>query len=711
MKRLVAVTAALCIVLGLLAAPASATPAVPPTIAGPGQVPYWSTVTLTGTAGQDATVTVYFRDTAGGTFRAERNVTADASGNYSTTYTAGNDYEYYAVANGVPSPIRRTAIVGATCTTSGPAFRTLPVPNDFPDGDPAYAAFTATRNGAWAGVAAGVGIPGGEYAIITWHPGDRTPSIVQRYTYTSWNPGNSGGSVDVVGITPTGGVVAAVQRVSTTYDDHEYVGLAWLGRHRYELAHSSTWSSFAPVGISDNGAIAGWARIGSPTGGQFYVVRWAGPTAPYQVLAKSPEAAVPGVTIDAAGDVAYSFADTAVVRSPSGTVRTLAVPPPLPPGSAYITAGAGPYVYGSASAGVLSWAPGANTSDPVPSEEIGPNSQLPVAAGPRGDVVLTDFHHAFLRTAPGGETVIGTIDDNRSYDGNTIAADGTTSNTAANGLIYFLRCPQPNGSAGRAGRSDVVADVNGDHRADLLATKPDGTLWYWPNTGNGTHPYASGAQISSGWTGFATILAGDVNGDGHADLLATKTDGTLWYWPNTGSATAPYGAGHQIGSGWAGFTTILAGDVNGDGHADLLATKPDGTLWYWPNTGSATAPFGAGHQIGSGWTDFTTLTLGDLNGDHGADLIAVSPNGELAAYLNTGNPNAPYASGTEIGVSGWTGPTHLAAGDVNGDGLADLLATSPAGALDYYPNSGTTDAPFTSGAQVGSGWQSFNRLF
>jgi hypothetical protein len=502
MKRFVAIAAGLCLVLGSLAAPAAATSATP-TISGPGQVPYWSTVTLTGTAPQDATVTVYFRDTGGGTFRAERTVTADANGNYSTTYTAGNDYEYYAVANSVASPVRRTAIVGTQCSTSGPAFRTLPVPNAWSTGDPAYAAFTATRNGAWAGVAQGdAPLEGGEYAIITWHPGDPAPSIVQRYTYTSWNPGNSGGSVEVIGITPTGGVVAAVQLVSTGFDKQDYVGLAWLGRHRYELPHSSAWSSFAPVGMSDNGTIAGWARIGTPSSGHYYIVRWAGPTAPYQVIAQWPQASLPGIAIDAAGDIAYDTANGAALRSPSGTVRTLAFPPPLPPGDVEIRLSSGPYVYGNSSAGALRWAPDASTSDPVPYEQIWPDTQYAAAAGARGDVILIDFRHAYLRTAPGGEALVGTFGvDSRSYDGNAIAADGTTSVTAANGLTYFVRCPQPNGSAGRAGRSDVVADVNGDHRADLLATKPDGTLWYWPNTGNASHPYGAGAQIGSGWAG------------------------------------------------------------------------------------------------------------------------------------------------------------------------------------------------------------------
>jgi len=52
----------------------------------------------------------------------------------------------------------------------------------------------------------------------------------------------------------------------------------------------------------------------------------------------------------------------------------------------------------------------------------------------------------------------------------------------------------------------------------------------------------------------------------------------------------------------------VVGDVDGNGRADLLATKSTGALWLYRNAGSNTYPFPGGHEIGSsGWQAFNRL--------------------------------------------------------------------------------------------------------
>lgn len=257
-----------------------------------------------------------------------------------------------------------------------------------------------------------------------------------------------------------------------------------------------------------------------------------------------------------------------------------------------------------------------------------------------------------------------------------------------------------------AGNGVVTGDVTGDGRTELVARKPDGTLWLYTNGGSNTAPYSTGMLIGSGWQVFGWFLAGDVTGDGRADIVAERPDGTLWLYVNGGSNTAPYSTGSQIGVSWEQFRNITLADVTGDGRADLVAARPDGTLWLYVNGGSNAAPYGTGSQIGVGWAQFNFVLGGDLTGDGRADIVAERPDGTLWLYVNGGSNTAPYGTGSQIGTD-WQQFDRIQVGDVTGDSRADVVASRPDGTLLLYTNSGSNSSPYSTGALIGTGWQIF----
>jgi FG-GAP-like repeat len=265
--------------------------------------------------------------------------------------------------------------------------------------------------------------------------------------------------------------------------------------------------------------------------------------------------------------------------------------------------------------------------------------------------------------------------------------------------IYTCKTPVKPGPAPNSG---VRGDWTGQGTVDLMATRSDGTLWAYEGKGTGT--VGSGVQVGSGWSAFTWQGSpGDVNGDRRTDLLARRSDGTLWFYPGKGYGA--FGSGLRVGSGWSAMTAIATpGDFDLDGRPDLVARRSDGTLHLYRI--QATGSVRYVKQIGTGWNGMSSIVgMGDLNGDKRGDVVAIAGNGTMYSYVSSGSV---LTGGKAVG-SGWNAMSlRTSPGDMNKDGRGDLVARRSDGTLWFYP--GRVGGGVVGGKQIGSGWQIMSNL-
>ncbi|MFJ4469692.1 FG-GAP repeat domain-containing protein [Streptomyces sp. NPDC089424] len=255
------------------------------------------------------------------------------------------------------------------------------------------------------------------------------------------------------------------------------------------------------------------------------------------------------------------------------------------------------------------------------------------------------------------------------------------------------------------GPSGIVDGVG-----DLLSLSSSGGLTFHQGTGRGGF---TEKLTGTGWpTSVKAVPVGDMDGDRCNDVLVKYSGGTVrLYKPDCGAPLKPSTSYTTIatGTGWNQYNVLTSpGDVNKDGRPDLIArnTATGGVYLY---KGTSTGTFAPRVKLYDNWKTYKKVVgAGDLNGDGIGDLVAQDTTNALYRYFGTGK--GTFASRVKLSPAwGVNYNVVVGAGDVTGDGAADLIARDTTGALYRIP--GTGKGSFGTRARISTGWQDYKGLF
>jgi uncharacterized protein YkwD len=191
-----------------------------------------------------------------------------------------------------------------------------------------------------------------------------------------------------------------------------------------------------------------------------------------------------------------------------------------------------------------------------------------------------------------------------------------------------------------------INDWNADGTQDLVVQWAAGQMHVYP--GRATGGFGSRFLIgSAGWGALEVDIAKWKTADRYPSIVMKDAAGKLWLYPNTRGATLS--ARTAIGTGW-GSLSIKIADVDKDGKQDVLATTAQGKILLYRSNGVGRFVSETRKQVGSGWAGYISVVLTGFAGSGTSGFIARDSAGALYYYpILTGK----FGPRQLIGTGGW----------------------------------------------------------
>ena len=288
----------------------------------------------------------------------------------------------------------------------------------------------------------------------------------------------------------------------------------------------------------------------------------------------------------------------------------------------------------------------------------------------------------------------------------------------------------PGFASGLAGyRVKNIGDLNNNGFSDILTSHPNsnnlagaiqtGAVYAYDSVGGQLilpYPIFGGAAYDN--FGNSIDVIGDVNNDGINDFVVgapgfnapgVLSAGAVYVYSGA-SATLIYTTVGTIAAGRLGESVAGLGDVTGDGVSDFAASEPiafqgsPGTVYFYSGSNGAVISSVSSPTSVSGFGSYIS-NIGDYNGDGINDLAINEPSLTGTVYIYSGFNLAQIAvfngpnSGENFGFS-------IDGGDVNADGISDLIVGAPLADKIYVYRGGSGGLLYTwqgpSGSNVGT---------
>lgn len=215
----------------------------------------------------------------------------------------------------------------------------------------------------------------------------------------------------------------------------------------------------------------------------------------------------------------------------------------------------------------------------------------------------------------------------------------------------------------------LALDADGDCDDDLVVADA-GAAALWLREGDAFAPAPSALPVA----GARAAAAADIDGDGDLDLAFAS--GGVVILRNDGAGRFQVDAG-AAPPGAAPDATVLAfADFDGDGHVDLVVgqgSAAPGELRALYNDGAGTGAFQlVDAALPPVAMQARALAVADVAGTGAPDLLVAAADGPVRAYVNRGDGRLDDRSFVALPTTELAGATGLAAGDWDGDCLADV---------------------------------------